>query len=78
MKWFGGASVIDPFGGSGTTAVACKSIGIPCTLIEIEERYCEIAVKRLAQEILPLHAIKGEALEDGPPASSGTDSSGSA
>ncbi len=53
-KWFGGASVLDPFGGSGTTAVACKALGIPCTLIEIEERYCELAVSRLGQESLDL------------------------
>jgi len=49
---FAGASVIDPFAGSGTTGLACKSIGIPCTLIEIEERYCEIAAKRLSQSVL--------------------------
>lgn len=51
-KWFAGASVLDPFGGTGTTAVACKALGIPVTLIEIEERYCEIALKRLGQAVL--------------------------
>lgn len=50
-KWFGGASVCDPFMGSGTTALACKSIGIPFTGIEIEERYCELAADRLRQEV---------------------------
>jgi DNA modification methylase len=53
-KWFGGASVLDPFGGSGTTAVACKVLGIPCILIEIEERFCELAVNRLRQGVLDL------------------------
>lgn len=53
-KWFGGASVADPFAGTGTTGVACKILGIPCVLIEIEERFCEIAVKRLSQEVLDL------------------------
>ena len=35
--------------GSGTTLLACAGLGIPCIGIEIEERFCELAVKRLAQ-----------------------------
>ena len=50
-KWFGGGSVIDPFMGSGTAALACKGLGVPFVGIEIEEKYCEIAAKRLAQEV---------------------------
>lgn len=49
-----GGSVIDPFAGSGTTGLACKLLGIPCTLIEIEEKFCELAVSRLQQESLEL------------------------
>ncbi len=56
-KWFGGDSVCDPFMGSGTTAVACKSIGIPFTGIEIEERYCELAANRLSQGVLDLEEV---------------------
>ena len=49
-----GETIIDPFGGSGTTAMAAKDLRRKCVLIEIDERYCEMAAKRMAQEYLAL------------------------
>jgi hypothetical protein len=35
-----GESVLDPFGGTGTTLRVCRRLSHPCTLIEIDEDYC--------------------------------------
>ncbi len=47
-------TILDPFAGSGTTGRAAKDLGRKCVLIEREEKYCEIAARRMAQEVLAL------------------------
>jgi len=49
-----GDTVLDPFLGSGTTALACKLLNRHCIGIEIEEKYCEIATKRCRQMVMEL------------------------
>jgi len=56
MKWclalrsVEGEEIIDPYIGSGTTAVACERLGRKWIGIEISEKYCEIAARRIDSE----------------------------
>ncbi len=59
LRWFAEGPVLDPFAGSGTTLVAAVRAGLPAVGIEIEERYCEVAARRLEAECRQLRLAFG-------------------
>jgi len=44
------SEIIDPFGGSGSTAVAAAQNGRGCTLVELNPDYCDISIDRINKE----------------------------
>jgi site-specific DNA-methyltransferase (adenine-specific) len=60
-----GDTILDPFMGSGTTLLAAKRLGRKAIGIEVEERYCEIAVRRLDAATMTLFEAQPEQMRLG-------------
>ncbi len=43
--------ILDPFGGSGSTLIACEQLGRICHTIELDEKYCDVIVKRYIEQV---------------------------
>lgn len=43
--------VLDPFGGSGSTLIACEQTNRICHTIELDEKYCDVIVKRYIEQV---------------------------
>ncbi len=46
-----GDIVLDSFGGSGSTLIACEQMGRVCYTSELDSKYCDVIVKRYAEAI---------------------------
>jgi 16S rRNA G966 N2-methylase RsmD len=43
--------ILDPFGGSGSTLIACEQTDRSCYTIELDEKYCDVIVKRYIGQV---------------------------
>ncbi len=43
--------VLDPFGGSGSTLIACEQTDRSCYMIELDEKFCDVIVKRYIEQV---------------------------
>ena len=45
------AVVLDPFGGSGSTLIACEQTDRICRTIELDEKFCDVIVRRFIEQV---------------------------
>ena len=45
------AIVLDPFGGSGSTLIACEQTDRTCYTIELDEKFCDVIVNRYLEQV---------------------------
>ncbi|MBL8227284.1 MAG: site-specific DNA-methyltransferase [Bryobacterales bacterium] len=59
-------TILDPFGGSGTTLIACEKAGRQARLIELEPKYCDVAITRWEKFSggTARHAVSGQSLAE--------------
>ncbi|HHX11137.1 MAG TPA: site-specific DNA-methyltransferase, partial [Firmicutes bacterium] len=46
-----GCIVLDPFGGSGSTLIACEQTGRICYTVELDQKFCDVIVKRYIEQV---------------------------
>lgn len=61
-----GGTVLDPFGGAGTTALAAKNLGRTSILIELNPEYAEIAAARLRNNLCQAQGVQKSTADAGP------------